>query len=270
LLIVSVLGPGRGDGPACPGASVVEVLLLLGGLQDLEGAHEGLVDAHEGARVVELAAVVGGGEERDQLALGEELVAVLDDLVRPADEVDVVLLVEALHDLLSEGEGHAPVVLAPALHVLVGVRPEQVAEQARVGHVRGPHDPLDLLQGVQLGGEAAVHAQDLLVDQGRHWQAVEAVSERLPNSNVVPPLALVVEPVDSVDGRALVVAPQQEEVLGVFDLVGQQQTDRFQRLLASIDVVSQEQVIRIWGEASVLEQSEQVEELAVDVSYRKC
>jgi len=115
-----------------------------------------------------------------------------------------------------------------------------------------------------------VHAQDLLVDQGRHWQAVEAVSERLPNSNVVPPLALVVEPVDSVDGRALVVAPQQEEVLGVFDLVGQQQTDRFQRLLASIDVVSQEQVIRIWGEASVLEQSEQVEELAVDVSYRKC
>ena len=36
--------------------------------------------AHHGARVVELAAVVGRREERDELPLREELVAVLDDL----------------------------------------------------------------------------------------------------------------------------------------------------------------------------------------------
>jgi hypothetical protein len=33
------------------------------GGRDLEGAHEGVVDAHHGARVVELAAVVGRREE---------------------------------------------------------------------------------------------------------------------------------------------------------------------------------------------------------------
>ena len=38
-------------------------------------------------------------------------------------------------------------------------------------------------------------------------------------------LALVVEAVDAVDGGALVVAPQQEEVVRVLDLVGEQQTD---------------------------------------------
>ena len=49
-------------------------------LEDLEGAHERLVDGHHGTGVVELAAVVGRREESDQLALREELVAVLHHL----------------------------------------------------------------------------------------------------------------------------------------------------------------------------------------------
>lgn len=51
-------------------------------------------------------------------------------------------------------------------------------------------------------------------------------------------LTLVIEAVDTVDGGTLVVAPEQEEVLGVFDLVCQQQADRLQRLLPSVHVVS--------------------------------
>ncbi len=46
----------------------------------LERAHQGLVDAHHRARVIELAAVVRCGKQRDQLPLGEELVAVFDHL----------------------------------------------------------------------------------------------------------------------------------------------------------------------------------------------
>lgn len=38
--------------------------------------------------------------------------------------------------------------------------------------------------------------------------------------------------VDTVDGRALVVASEQEEVLGILDLVGKQKADRLQRLLS--------------------------------------
>lgn len=51
---------------------------------------------------------------------------------------------------------------------------------------------------------------------------------------------LVVEAVDAVDGGTLVVAPEQEEVLGVFDLVRQQQADGLQRLLPSVHVVAKE------------------------------
>ena len=66
-----------------------------------------------------------------------------------------------------------------------------------------------------------MHAQDLFVYQGRNGQAVEAVSERLPNPNVVSPLAFVIESINSVDRGALMVASQQEEIFRVLNLVGQ-------------------------------------------------
>lgn len=35
---------------------------LIGWLQDLEGAHQGVVDGHHGASIIELSTVVGCGE----------------------------------------------------------------------------------------------------------------------------------------------------------------------------------------------------------------
>lgn len=58
----------------------------------------------------------------------------------------------------------------------------------------------------------------LLVYECCNWQAVEAVCEGPPEPDAVPPLALIIEPIDPVDGCALVVASQEEEVLGVLDL----------------------------------------------------
>ena len=49
-----------------------------------------------------------------------------------ADEIHVVLLEEAGDDVRSECEGDTTVVLAPPGDVLIGVRPQQVAEQAAV------------------------------------------------------------------------------------------------------------------------------------------
>ena len=62
-------------------------------------------------------------------------------LVCPAYEVEVVLVQELGRHLRAEGERHAAVVLAPAHRVLVGVGPEQVAQQPLVRHVRRPHYP---------------------------------------------------------------------------------------------------------------------------------
>lgn len=104
------------------------LLLLFGRLQDLEGAQKGLVYTHHRSSVVEFATVVWSGEEGDELALGEELVTILHDLMSTAYQVHIVFLQEAGNDIGSEGERHAAIVFTPACDIFIWVRPEQIAE----------------------------------------------------------------------------------------------------------------------------------------------
>lgn len=62
------------------------------------------------------------------------------------------------------------------------------------------------------------------------------------------------------------VSPQQEEILGVLDFVGQQKTDGFKRLLPPVHIVSQKQVVALWRETPILKQPEQIIVLPVDVT----
>lgn len=62
------------------------------------------------------------------------------------------------------------------------------------------------------------------------------------------------------------VPPEKEEVFGVFDLVGQQKADGFQRLFPSVHVVAQEKVVCLWREAAVLKEPEQVCVLPMDIT----
>ena len=88
-----------------------------------------------------------------------------------ADQVQVVSAQELGHHVFTKGERDAAVVLAPTNDVLVGVCPQQIAEESRVRYVctssyirSGPvsvlrweilacrsHDSLDLLHVQQLG-----------------------------------------------------------------------------------------------------------------------
>ena len=111
-----------------------------------------------------------------------------------------------------------------------------------------------------------MHGEDLLINDGGNGQAVEAVGKSLPQLDVVASLALVVETVNTVDGSTLVVAAQDEEVLGVLDLVCEEQADSLQRLLATIDVVTEEEVVGLRWEATVLEETEEVVVLAMNVT----
>jgi hypothetical protein len=75
--------------------------------------------------------------------------------------------------------------------------------------------------------QTAVHAENLLVDHCSQREAVEAVCEGLPKSDVIPTLALVVEAVNAIDGGTLVVAAQEKEVFGKFDFICEEKTDSF-------------------------------------------
>ena len=66
-----------------------------------------------------------------------------------------------------------------------------------------------------------MHGEDLLVNDCGNRQAVEAIRESLPQLYVVPSFAFVVKSVDPVNGRTLMIASKDEEVLWVFDFVRQ-------------------------------------------------
>lgn len=123
---------------------------------------------------------------------------------------------------------------------MAGVGPEEVAQEASVRNIGGPGEAADLIEGGEVGGEAAVHAEDLVVDEGGNGEGVEAVGEELPETDVEAALALVVETVDAVDGGTLMVASQEEEVLRIPDLVGEQEADGLEALLPAVHVVTQE------------------------------
>lgn len=111
-----------------------------------------------------------------------------------------------------------------------------------------------------------MHGEDLLINDGSNGETVEAVGESLPELDVVSALALIVETVDTVDRGTLVVSTQNEEVLGVLDLVRKEEADGLERLLATVDVVTEEEVVSLRGETAVFEETQEVIVLAVDIT----
>jgi len=86
------LGTSGGLGPV--NSLILILSLLLTWLQYLEGAHQCLVYTHHAPGIVKLPAVVGGGEQGDQLPLGEKLVPILHDLMSSAYQVQIVSVEE--------------------------------------------------------------------------------------------------------------------------------------------------------------------------------
>ena len=100
-----------------------------------------------------------------------------------------------------------------------------------------------------------MHGKDLLINDGRNGQAVEAVGERFPKLDVVSSLALIVKAIDTIDGGAFVVATEDKEVFGIFNLVCKEQANGLERLLAPVDIITKKQVVRLRGKSTVFKQT---------------
>ena len=111
-----------------------------------------------------------------------------------------------------------------------------------------------------------MHGENFLVNDRCNGQTVEAVGKGLPKLDVIPSLALIIKAVDAVDRSTFVIASQDKEIFRVLDLVGKEQADSFERLLASIDIVPQEQIICLRRESTILEQTEEIVILAVNIT----
>jgi hypothetical protein len=241
-------------------------LSLLGRFEDLEGAHECFIDAHHCAGIIEFPAVVGRGKESNELPTGKEFVSIFDDLMRTANEVQVVLVQKLRDNVLPERERDTPIVFAPSVNLLIGIGPKEVTQEASIGDISRTHNALDLIQTGKFRTETSVHAKDLFIDNSSARETVEAVGKSLPELDTKASFALVIKAIDPIDRGALVVSTQNEEIFGVLDLVCEQQTDRLETLFAAVHVIAQKDVIGLGREATVFEQTQQVVVLAVHVS----
>lgn len=66
---------------------------------------------------------------------------------------------------------------------------------------------------------------------------------------------------------ALVVPPEQSDVLGVFEFQGEKQSDGLYRVISAIHKVPNEDKVGLWQRLSYLQNIQDIEELSVDVSY---
>ena len=58
-----------------------------------------------------------------------------------------------------------------------------------IGHFDGPLDGFYFREGVEVGAESSMHADNLVVDDCTNWHGIEDIEEVLPDLEVVPALA---------------------------------------------------------------------------------
>lgn len=85
-------------------------------------------------------------------------------------------------------------------------------------------------------------------------------------------LAFIVEAIDSIDASALVVTTKQEEIFRILDFVCEQETNSFERLLATIHIIAKEEIVCFGRKATVLEEPEKISILAMNVTadFQRC
>lgn len=91
------------------------------------------------------------------------------------------MLVQELGDLVSsKGEGDATVIVTPPRAITVRIRPEEITEETLVRNINRTLNLPDPVQTIKIRREATVHTEDLVVDDSRDGEAIEAVGEELP------------------------------------------------------------------------------------------
>lgn len=110
------------------------------------------------------------------------------DLMSPTDQVEIMFVKELGDNICTKCVGDTPVIFTPSHHIFIGIRPEQVTQESLIWDVCRSLNSANLFHGMKIRTEASMTAKNLLVNNSSDWQAVEAIGERFPQFDVVPPL----------------------------------------------------------------------------------
>jgi hypothetical protein len=100
-----------------------------------------------------------------------------------------------------------------------------------------------------------MHADYLVIDDSSARETVERVTKGLPKLDAKTTATFVVKAIYPVNASTLMVSSENKEVLRVLDFVSKQETNYLERLLASVNVVPKEEVVRLRRESTILKQA---------------
>lgn len=187
-------------------------------------------------------AIIRRAPHRAQPVLVQHLIPFLAQLVRPQDVVHPVDVQELAHDLRAECVPRPARRQAEFVAFGVGVGPDEVGHGAFVRDFAEAVDDADLVEGVDGGGQAAVDAEDAVVDDDAEGEEVEEVGEVVPYVGVaVFAVAFGVEAVGLRDAAGFVVAADQVHAGWVAKFEEDEEGDGFDGEKAAVDVVAWEQ-----------------------------
>ena len=110
-------------------------------------------------------------------------------------------------------------------------------------------------------------AENVSLNDSGQWQVIEETCEVLPNIGItVLSEALVIETIHLGDLLALMVSSEDSDSAWVPNLKGDQKGDSLDWVVASINVISHEEIVIVWQLSSDLEEFLQIIELSMDVS----
>mmetsp|Transcript_124433 Transcript_124433/g.244054 ORF Transcript_124433/g.244054 Transcript_124433/m.244054 type:complete len:210 (+) Transcript_124433:920-1549(+) len=146
------------------------------------------------------------------------------------------------------------------------VGPQEIAQQAFAGRFLEAVDSVDRLDIWQFRRQPTMDHQELPVDRGCERQVVERVHKSVVHADVILVLAFLAEVEEAGHLAALVVAPEHPHPLRVANFQCVHRDHDLHGEGAAVNVVAQEDVLRVARRAANLEQLDQIIVLAVDVA----
>lgn len=127
------------------------------------------------SRIVKLSAVVRRRENGDHLLGGEELVAVLNDLMCTSNQVDVKSRANVSNNILSKDIRDSTSICLPSLHPLIRVSPQQVDSDRWIWWILGAWQLAKLIKSLKMWGQTTMHAKDAGTNESTERHPVESV-----------------------------------------------------------------------------------------------
>ena len=127
---------------------------------------------------------------------------------------------------------------------VIGIGPNKITHGSLVRYFLDSIQITCMIQGVNTGRESTVKTKDASGHNSRHGQEVKRISEVLPDIGIaVLAKTFIIESVDLSDLSAFMISSQNGNAIFVPDFKCDQESDGFQTVISSIDIVAHEEII---------------------------